>query len=43
VARDEREPVVQTYRRALIMENKWRAALGHGGKLVDFGKERRSK
>jgi carboxylate-amine ligase len=30
----------RTYRRALIMENKWRAARwGMGGKLIDFGKE----
>jgi len=29
------------YRRALIMENKWRAARwGLGGKLIDFGKEK---
>jgi carboxylate-amine ligase len=30
----------RTYRRALVMENKWRAARwGMGGKLIDFGKE----
>ena len=30
----------RTYRRALIMENKWRAARwGMGGRLIDFGKE----
>jgi carboxylate-amine ligase len=30
----------RTYRRALIMENKWRAARwGLGGRLIDFGKE----
>ncbi len=31
------------YRRALIMENKWRAArYGLEGKLIDFGKAHRS-
>jgi carboxylate-amine ligase len=30
----------RTYSRALVMENKWRAARwGMGGKLIDFGKE----
>jgi carboxylate-amine ligase len=30
----------RTYRRALLMENKWRAArYGTEGKLIDFGKE----
>src|SRR5207237_5936283 len=32
---------IRLYRRALIMENKWRAArYGLEGKLVDFGKQK---